>query len=83
MISLHDVGPDGVVVVHGGRQCQHDGVVRDQAVAKDVFAPDDEGVGVVPVLVDQALLVTWSVVPQNIGCKIPLLKSSNGFLAVC
>ena len=68
------MGPDGVVVVHGGRQCQHGGVVRDQAVAKDVFAPDDEGVGVVPVLVDQALLVTQSVVPRNVGFRIPLLK---------
>ena len=76
------MGPDGVVVVDGGRQYQHDGVVRNEAVAKDVFAPDDEDVGVVPVLVDQALLVMRSVVPQNIGCKIPLLKSSNGFLPV-
>ena len=77
------MGPDGVVVVDGGRQYQHGGVVRNKVVAKDVFAPDDEDVDVDPVLVDQALLVTQSVIPQIWTCKIPLLKSSNGFLAVC
>ena len=55
--------PDGGVVVDRGRQYQHDGVARNDVVAKDMFSPDDEGVDVDPVLVNQALLVGQSVIP--------------------
>ena len=61
------MGLDGVVVVHGGRQCRHDDVVRVQAVAQDMLAPDDEGVDVGPVFINQGRLVMQSVVPQNVG----------------
>ena len=71
----------GVVVVDSLHQHQHDSMVRDVVVAKDVFAPDDEEDGVASVLVNQALLGGAVSSTSNINSKIPFKRFIKWFLS--